>query len=316
MLLGERLASPRSQWRTVWRQFCRHRLAVASLGFLIILIFVGVFAPVIAPQDPVHSDVRQAATFRKAAWIDHPDPRRAGDWKYPLGTDSVGRDVLSRLVFGTRVMLVIGFAPLLLILTVGVPIGLIAGFSGGWVDNFLMRLTDLVYAFPALLFFLVVQVAFREAWIGELWNGLALLCLSLSLVSWTGVARVVRGETLEVAQQEYIEAARVNGATRIRIIRRHVVPNILGTVLTVGAFLVPGAIVAEIVLGFLGIGIQPDVRPGAVFPVSWGTMILEGSKGWQSQEWLLIGPCLAVALVTLAFTFLGDGLRQAFDPEA
>lgn len=176
-----------------------------------------------------------------------------------------------------------------------------------------MRLTDVVYAFHGLLFFIVMQVALDETRFGKLLNGLVLLLVTLSVLSWTGVARLVRGETLSLKEREFVVAAQASGATVSRVISRHVLPNALGPVIVAAAFIAPGAIVAAAVLGYLGSGIRPDVRMDAPLPSSWGAMIFDGYRAWQSQPWMLIGPSLAVALTTLAFTFIGDGLRDALD---
>jgi len=198
--------------------------------------------------------------------------------------------------------------------SIGMLVGLLAGYAGGRVDNLLMRFTDVVYAFPDLLLFIIMQVAFQDAWIGKLLNGLVLLFITLSLVSWVTVARLVRGEVLALKQKEFVEAARAIGASGASIIARHIVPNTLGPIIVVAAYIVPGAIISEAILSYLGIGIRPTVQLDAPFPTSWGSMILEGSKAWESQPWMLIAPTLAVASITLAFTFVGDGLRDAFDP--
>jgi oligopeptide transport system permease protein len=244
------------------------------------------------------------------------NPRRTGSWEYPLGTDSIGRDVFSRLVYGTRVSLIVGFIPMFFTLLIGVSVGLIAGFAGGRIDNGLMRLTDVVYAFPDLLFFIIVQVSFREAYIGQVFNGLVLLFVSLSIISWTGVARLVRGQVLSLKEKEFVEAARAVGTSNWSIIFRHILPNSLGPIIVAGAFIVPNAIITEAILSFLGIGVRPSVDVNNPFPSSWGNMIFDGRSGsaWQAQSWMLIAPCIAVALITLAFTFIGDGLRDALDP--
>ncbi|MBA3415583.1 MAG: ABC transporter permease [Chloroflexia bacterium] len=304
----------RGLWSDAWVRFRRNKLAVAGLASILFLIPVAAFAPVLAPHSPVQSDIRQAGAYRQAAWRDDPDPQKTGTWAYPLGTDSIGRDVFSRLLYGTRVSLVVGLIPMVVILLIGVPVGLVAGYAGGRVDNALMRAADVVYGFPALLFFLIMQVSLRDTRVGSLLNGLVLLFITLSIVSWTGVARLVRGTTLVLKQREFVEAVRMSGARTDRVILRHVLPNALGPIVVAAAFTVPGAIVAEIVLSYLGIGVQPDVRLDAPFPTSWGYMILDGYKAWQAQPWMLVAPCLAVALITLAFTFVGDGLRDALDP--
>ena len=188
----------RSLRQDAWRRFRRNYLATASLVYLVLLVIVAVAAPVVSPQNPVQGDVKNAGTYRQAAWIEVTNPKKTGLWDYPLGTDSVGRDVLSRLIYGARVSLLVALIPTVIILLIGVPVGLLAGYAGGWLDGLLMRLTDVVYAFPALLFFIVMQVALRETRLGQLWNGLALLLVTLSVLSWTGVARLVRGEMLSL----------------------------------------------------------------------------------------------------------------------
>jgi oligopeptide transport system permease protein len=289
-------------------------MAMLALLYLVFMVFVAIFAPVIAPHNPVQSDVKVAGQLRKAAWIDDPNPMKAGTWDYPLGTDGIGRDVFSRLVYGTRISLVVGFIPMLVILLIGVPVGLTAGFAGGRIDNLLMRLVDVVYAFPALLLAIIMQISFGDSRVGGLLNGLVLLFLSLSIVNWTGVARLVRGETLSLKEKEFVEAARTAGASRTSLVVKHILPNSLGPIIVAAAFIVPGAIISESVLSYLGVGVRPDVSLDALFPTSWGQMILDGSKVYNVQLWMLLAPSLAVAAMTLSFTFLGDGLRDALDP--
>lgn len=305
----------RSLWSDAWRRLRRNKMAIVGLAYLVFLGIVAIFAPLIAPHNPVRTEnVREAGQYRKAAWIEDPSPVRTGKWEYILGTDSIGRDVLSRLIYGTRVSLIVGFIPMFCTLLIGVLVGLTAGYAGGWVDNVLMRVTDVVYAFPALLFFIIMQISFKDTAFGKLLNGLVLLFVTLSIVNWTGVARLVRGQVLSLKEKEFVEAARTIGTRNWQILLRHILPNSLGPIIVAGAFIVPGAIITEAILSYLGIGVVPSVDPNNPFPASWGNMILEGSKSWQSQSWMLIAPCIAVALITMAFTFVGDGLRDALDP--
>ncbi len=306
--------SPRSLWSNAWRQFRRNKLAMAGMCYLIFLTFVALFAPAIATHNPVDSDLRTAGKYRQAAWIQTDNPKTTGDWSYILGTDGNGRDVFSRLVYGTRISLVVGFIPMAVIMVIGIPVGLAAGFAGGRLDNILMRVTDVVYAFPALLFFIIMQISLGDTTIGRMLNGLVLLFVTLSIINWTGVARLVRGDTLALKEKEFVEAARASGASAWRQISRHILPNALGSIIVAGAFIVPGAIISEAVLTYLGIGLRPDVSLDAPFPTSWGQMIQSGQTAYRNQPWLLIAPSLAVALITLSFTFVGDGLRDALDP--
>lgn len=311
----QQLARPsRSLWSNAWRRLRRNKMAIAGLTYLVFLIAVAIFAPLIATQNPVRSDVAVAGTLRQAAWIDDPNPLRAGNWDYPLGTDSIGRDVFSRLVYGTRVSLIVGFIPMLVIMFIGVPFGLVAGYAGGRLDNLMMRITDVVYAFPALLLAIIMQIAFGDTRVGGILNGLLLLFISLSIVNWTGVARLVRGTTLSLSEKEFVEAAKASGASTFRIVFKHIFPNTLGAIIVAGAFIIPTAIISEAVLSYLGVGLRPSVDLNSPFPTSWGQMILDGSKFYQAQLWMLLGPSLAIALITLAFTFVGDGLRDALDP--
>ena len=313
--LGDVATKPsRSLLSNALRQFRRNKMAMVSVVFLGFLAAVALTAPLIAPHNPVQSDVKVAGKYRQAAWVEDADPKKDGTWDHPLGTDSIGRDVFSRLVYGTRISLVVGFVPMAVILLIGVPVGVTAGYFGGRLDNALMRLTDIVYAFPALLFFIVMQISFGSTAFGSLLNGLVLLFVTLSIVNWTGVARLVRGTTLSLKEKEFVEAARAGGAGTWRIITRHILPNALGPMIVAAAFIVPGAIIAEAVLTYLGIGLRPDVNLGAPFPTSWGQMIQDGQRNYNVQSWMLIAPSIAVALITLAFTFIGDGLRDALDP--
>ncbi|HEY1014507.1 MAG TPA: ABC transporter permease [Herpetosiphonaceae bacterium] len=308
---------PRSLWSNAWRRLTRNRLAMASIVYLCFLAIVAIAAPVIAkhpPQGPPTREILKAGKFRQAAWITTDKPGTTGSWDYPFGTDNSGRDVYSRLVYGTRVSLIVGFIPMFATLLIGVSIGLVSGFLGGWVDNLLMRLTDIVFALPALLFFIVIQTAYGESALGRAFNGLVLLFITLSIFNWSNVARLVRGQVLSLKEKEFVEAARALGIGRGRIIVRHILPNTLGPIIVAGAFIVPGAIIAEAVLSYLGIGIKPSTNLQNPFPTSWGDMILSGNLSRVSQPWMLIAPALALASITIAFVALGDGLRDAFDP--
>jgi ABC-type dipeptide/oligopeptide/nickel transport system permease subunit len=275
--------------------------------------FLAIFTPLIAPYSALDVPL-PSNTLRPAAWVKTNDPNTSGDWRFPLGTDSVGHDVLSQVIWGARTSMVVGFIPMVIIVVVGTIIGLTAGYAGGWVDNLLMRLTDVVYAFPDILFFVIVMSALRDTFIGRLLNGLFLLFAALAIVNWVGVARLVRGQVLSLKQKEFVEAARMIGAGNLRIMTRHILPNCLASIIVVAAFLVPGAIVTEAFLGFIGLGVRPASDPRAMFQTSWGMLLLWGKDAMRSQPWLLLSPAICIALIMLAFTFVGDGLRDALDP--
>jgi oligopeptide transport system permease protein len=290
----------------------RNKAAVAGIVFILLLALVAIAAPLIAPHPPLK--IFPGNSYRQAAWVDTGQARSTGDWTYPLGTDSIGRDVLSRLIYGTRTSLVVGFIPMIITLVLGTTIGLIAGYTGGWVDTLLMRIADIVFSFPSLLFFIIVMAALKDTPIGKLWNGFLILFAALSIIEWVGVSRLVRGQILSLKEKEFVEAARAIGVRHHNILLRHLLPNSLGPIIVAGAFIVPGAIITEAVLSYLGIGLRPATKAGALFPVSWGNMILDGKGAITAQPWLMIAPAVAIASITLAFTFLGDGLRDALDP--
>src|ERR671933_514642 len=300
--------APRSLWSDARRRLLRNKAAVVSMIYIAVLIVVAVAAPLLAPYNPLK--INFGSSYRQAAWIKVPSrPEVTGTWKFPLGTDAIGRDALSRLIYGTRTSLVVGFIPMALTLTIGTLIGLISGFAGGVIDALLMRFTDIVYSFPAFLFFIIVMTALKDTPIGNFMNGFLILFMALSLVSWVGVARLVRGQVLSLKEKEFVEAARAIGVRNYRILLRHLLPNSLGPIIVSGAFIVPGAIITEAVLSYLGIGLRPATDPNAPFPVSWGNMILDGKSAITAQPMLLVAPAIAIATVTMAFTFIGDGLR-------
>jgi oligopeptide transport system permease protein len=309
----------RSLWSDAWRRLRKNKLAMLSIAYLIFLAIIAIGAPVFAPHapgNPPTTELRERGSFRQAAWIDTGNPRNTGKWEYVLGTDSVGRDIFSRLIYGTRVSMIVGFIPMIFTLLIGVSIGLISGYVGGRVDSLLMRFTDVVFALPDILFFIIVQTAFGSTAFGRAFNGLVLIFLSFSAVSWAGIARLVRGQVLSLKEKEFVESARAVGVSGNKILTRHILPNSLAPIIVAAAFIVPGAIVTEAVLSFLGIGIQPSISVTNPFPTSWGSMILQGNSAKESQPWMLIAPALAIASITIAFVSLGDGLRDALDPRS
>ncbi len=314
-LLDQRLRSrkPTSLWQDAWHRLLRNKAAVGGMIVILIFAVLAIFAQYIAPYNPLAVPL-PGNTLRNAAWIKTGSAATTGDPRFLLGTDNVGHDVLSQVIYGARTSMVVGFIPTFITVLVGTVIGLAAGYVGGQVDNLLMRLTDIVYAFPGLLFFIIVMSALRDTFIGELLNGLLLLFVALSIVNWVGVARLVRGQVLSLRRRDFVDAARVVGAGDMRIMTRHILPNSLAPIIVVGAFQIPSAIITEATLGFLGLGIRPASDPKAIFQTSWGMLLLWGRDAMRGQPWLLTGPAICIATIMLAFTFVGDGLRDALDP--
>lgn len=290
----------------------KNKAAIFGMIVIAFFLFVAIFAPYLAPHDPLK--IHSGKSFLPPAWVEESATGKSGDPAYFFGTDTLGRDVLSRVIYGARVSMIVGFIPTTVILIVGTSIGMFAGFMGGRTDNYLMRLTDVIYAFPDLLFFIIVMVALRDSTIGQMLNGLFLLFIALALVNWVGVARLVRGQVLSLKQKEFIEAARSIGAKSPRIMFRHLLPNTVGVLVVSAAFLIPGLIITEAILGYLGLGLRPATNSEEFFITSWGALLLDGQTAINAQPWMLLVPAACIALVVLAFTFLGDGLRDALDP--
>jgi len=301
----------RSPWQDAWMRVLRNKASVVGLIVIIFFLFLVIFAPQISPHDPLEFNSGQ--DFLPPAWVES-YAGKSGSPEFLLGTDTLGRDVLSRVIYGARVSMLVGFLPTIIILIVGTTVGMLAGFYGGSLDNLLMRLTDITYGFPDLLFFIIAIVALRDTWLGKLMNGLALLFVALALINWVGVARIVRGQVLALKEKEFIEAARCIGVTDSRIMLRHLLPNALGPIVVVAAFTIPNMIITEAILGYLGLGLRPATDLSSFFVTSWGALLLEGQTSINAQPFMLLAPAFCVALVVLAFTFLGDGLRDALDP--
>lgn len=303
----------RSLWGDAWRRLTRNKAAVGGMIIITLLAVMAISAGWIAPDPSLNTIPNN--DYRPPFWVKGADESNSGTLEYPLGTDSIGRDMLSKIAYGARTSLVVGLVPTMMVVVIGLLVGMTAGFAGGRTDNFLMRFTDVVYAFPDLLFLIIMMTAFRDTWIGRPLGGLILMFIALSIVSWTGMARLIRGQVLSVKEKEFIEAARAVGSKRGRIMTRHLLPNIMAPILVSVTFGIPGAIIGEAALGFLGVGLRPPT-PGtpSAFPTSWGVLLQEGYIGINSSPWILIWGALVIGLATMSFTFLGDGLRDALDP--
>lgn len=284
--MEQSLPRQESYARMVLRRFCRHKLAVAGAVFLTIVVLCALLAPWIAPYDPVQ--IQDAFGAAPSA-------------KYLLGTDQSGRDVLSRLIYASRVSLLVGVASTGIAMVIGVVLGLVSGYFGGWMDMVLMRITDMVMAFPYIMLILVVASLVGPG----MWN----IIFILGFLNWPGVARLVRGNVLAIKESNYIKAARVSGLSTPRILFGQILPNTVAPILVNATSGIALAILDEAALSFLSMGVQP---PAA----SWGNM-LNGAQSLTiltSQPWLWLPPGLAIVLTVLSINFMGDALRDALDP--
>lgn len=288
------------QWTQALRRLRKNKAAVTSLIVIGVLYLVAIFAPLIARYDAtaVHFD----AILAPPAW------QAGGNWAYPLGTDNLGRDELSRLIYGSRISMTIGLIPVFFYLLIGGSVGLVAGYAGGFFDVLLMRIVDVFYALPDLLVIITLVTLLRETFMGNLLAGMVILLGALAIFNWVGTARLIRGQVLAYKELQFVEAARALGEHPARIVIRHIIPHVLAPVIVQMTFTIPGAILAEAALSFIGIGIRPPTP-------SWGNMIQDGFGALYTQPALALAPAAAIAIVTLAFTFFGDGLRDALDPK-
>lgn len=270
-----------------WRQFRRHRAAMASLVTLLVIAAACLAAPLLAPYGP---DAIDMTSLRQ--------PPSSLHW---LGTDTLGRDVLSRILYGGRVSIMIGVLAAVVGTGLGTLVGALAGFYGRWIDSVLMRLTDVAYAIPTLPL-LIILSAYTSA-------AIPAMVLIIGGLSWMTTARVVRAQVLSIRETAYVEAARSVGTTNLAILARHVVPNALGPIIVGATLAVGNAIMVESALSFLGLGVQPPTA-------TWGNMLMDSQSSMATHPWLTIFPGLAILLVVLGINFLGDGLHDAIDPTA
>ena len=267
-------------------RMCRqNKLAAFSALVILLIILAAVLAPVLAPYGEAEQDL-----------LNRLAPPSAAHW---LGTDELGRDVFSRILYGSRMSLVIGILPTIISMVVGILLGLVAGYFRGAADYVIMRVADVMLSFPSLLLAMVVMYTLGSSSVSIL--------VALSMVNWASVARVVRSHTLSLKEAEYVEAARSIGVNDWVIMFRHILPNCIPSLIVLFTLNVPSAILSESSLSFLGIGVQP---PDA----SWGLMVNQSKQFLFTHPWLSLAPSLAIMLVVLAFNFLGDGLRDVLDP--
>ncbi len=317
-------------WADAWRRLRRNKAAVVGVIILLLNVLMAIFAPIIAPKSFTQQDLTQNNSA--PLWITQVFPSMIpkGDVggyvtvnnDYTLGTDSLGRDLLSRIIYGSQVSLLVAAVGPVISIAVGLLVGMIAGYGGKRVDNILMRIVDIMYAFPTFLLIILLMAFFRTSFGGDrppgsftyvmgqidsAMGGLFFIFIGIGLTSWMQMARLVRGQVLSQKEREYVEAARALGDTTPSIMLRHILPNILGPLIVAETLTIPTYISYEAFLSFIGLGVSPP-RP------SWGGMISEGSRVISTYPYQALFPALALFLVMFAFNFLGDGLRDALDP--
>jgi len=274
-----------SQLAEFWARFSKNRGAVIGLSILLFLVFIAFLGPYLAPYDPYQSNM--------------PESLQAPSVSHILGTDELGRDILSRIIYGSRISLKVGFLAVGFALTIGVFLGALAGYYGGKVDNIIMRTMDIMLAFPSLL----LAIAFMTA----LGRGIENAIIAIGIVSTPHYARIVRGSVLSIKENEYIQAARAIGASDFRIIFKHVLPNVLSPIVVRATLGISSAILETAALGFLGLGVQPPFA-------EWGAMLGSGRGYFYNAPHIVLYPGLAITMTVLAFNLLGDGLRDVLDP--
>jgi oligopeptide transport system permease protein len=274
-----------SLWQDAWVRLKRNRLAMFGLIVIGLLAIVSILTPWIAPYSYAEQNLALGAT--------PPSPQH---W---LGTDDLGRDLLTRIMYGGRVSLLVGVLATSVALTIGVTWGTIAGYFGGRVDAWMMRFVDILYALPFIIFIILLMVVFGR--------NILLLFLAIGAVEWLTMARIVRGQVQSVRRQEFVDAAITLGLSRPRIMLRHIVPNVLGPIIVYSTLTIPSVMLLEAFLSYLGLGIQPPQS-------SWGSLIKDGVETMEEYPWLLIFPGLALSITLFSLNFLGDGLRDALDP--
>jgi peptide/nickel transport system permease protein len=276
---------PQGVWAIAWERFRRHRLALAGLGVIALLVTLTLLAPLIAPYEPNTTDLGSMLE----------GPSRA----HPMGTDELGRDLFSRILYGGRVSLAVGFLAVALSITIGTAVGALAGYFGGWLDNGLMRFVDFMLCLPTIFVLILLATLFGT-------NPVTIVVV-IGGLRWMGTSRLVRGSFLSLREREFVEAARCLGAGPWRIMLRHILPNSAGPIIVAATLGVAGAILTESSLSYLGLGIQPPMA-------SWGNMLRNAQSQLVRAPWTAIFPGLMIFVTVLAMNYVGDGLRDALDP--
>jgi len=294
-------------WKDAFRRLLKNKMAVLGGIIIIVLFILAIFAPYIAPYH-----------YAEGSLIDN--YAKPGT-KYLLGADFMGRDLLSRIIYGTRISLSVGMVGALTAFIIGVLYGVVSGYYGGKIDNFMMRFVDIMYGFPTILLIILLMVLFKSTFalatpgtfagylnvVDRAFGGLFFIFIGVGVTSWLGMARIARGMALSLREKEFVEAAKATGNGNLQIILKHVLPNLIGPCIVTVTLAIPGYITFEAFLSFIGLGVNPPTP-------SWGMMISEGYRAIRSNPHLALYPGLALAISMMAFNFLGDGLRDALDP--
>ena len=273
-------------WQDAWRRLKQNRLAMVGLWVIVAIALIAIFGPMFSPYS--YSD---QSLFDQNMYISR---------EHWLGTDDLGRDLLTRIMYGARISLTVGFVASFINLTVGVVYGGISGYYGGQVDNIMMRIVEILSGIPLLLYVILLMVVLRP--------GLQNILIALGLVYWLGMARIVRGQVLSLKEQDYVLAARTIGADNSRIIYKHLIPNAMGPIIVTATLNIPQAIFTEAFLSFIGLGVNAPMA-------SWGVLANDALPSFRTYPWQLFFPAIAISVTMLAFNFLGDGLRDALDPK-
>jgi oligopeptide transport system permease protein len=280
------MSNSSSLWSDALSRLLKNKAAVAGALILVILITLALLAPWIAPYPYAYQDLDLGASAPSSAHL--------------LGTDVLGRDLFSRILYGARISLLVGFIATTVALIIGVSWGIIAGYFGGKIDSVMMRIVDVLYGLPFIIFIILLMVIFGR----NLW----LLFLAIGAIEWLTMARIVRAQVLTLKNQEFVLAAQAMGVSNFSMFRRHLLPNILGPIAVYATLTIPQVMLLESFLSFLGLGIQPPMS-------SWGTLIKDGVESMEEYSWLLIYPGLTFTITLFALNFFGDGLRDALDPK-
>ena len=275
-----------SLWSDAYRRLIQNKAAMIGGIVLVVLILCAIFAPLIAPYSYSYRDLNLGAS--------------KPSWDHLLGTDVMGRDLLSRILYGARISLMVGFVATSVALVIGVSWGIVAGYFGGRIDSVMMRIVDVLYGLPFIIFIILLMVIFGR----NLW----LLFGAIVAVEWLTMARIVRGQVIGLKNQEFVLAAQAMGVSNFMMFRKHLFPNILGPIAVYATLTIPQVMLLESFLSFLGLGIQPPMS-------SWGTLIKDGVESMEEYSWLLIYPGLTFTITLFALNFFGDGLRDALDPK-